>query len=173
MANLHPEEGPRPAAAAENWDDIDDYEGRPQHQEPGPVDYYSPIVLVIVGVVVLLASVQLGLGSFSDPGAGLWPFLNVLVVLALSPVILLQRHRFRVPTGQGLLRVAGVVLPLLLFVPLYSWAGLIGAGAPALLVITRFVGGMRWVPAIVLSIVTPALVYVLFSLLLGVNFRPF
>ncbi len=178
MADHSPKKTPSPAiagdgAAEHSWDDIDEYEGHPQHEEPGPVDYYSPLVLMAVGVAVLIPSLQLGIGSFADPGPGLWPFLNVLAVLLLCPVILFQRHHFKPPARDGLLRVLGVVAPLLLFVPLYDWAGLIGAGAPALLVITKFVGGMKWIPAIILSVVTPVAVYVLFAVLLGVNFRPF
>ena len=178
MADHGPETAPSPAGARDGaaeppQDVLDEYEGHPHADEPGPVDYYSPLVMIAVGVLVLIPSLQLGIGSFSDPGPGLWPFLNVLAVLLLSPVILLQRHRFTPPSRAGLLRVLGVFVPILLFVPLYDWAGLIGAGAPALLVITKFVGGMRWIPAIILSVLTPVIVYVLFAVLLGVNFRPF
>lgn len=158
---------------ARDLDYLDDYEGHPQRDEPGPVDWYAPVVLFLAGVVFLVPSIQLGIGTFSNPGPGMWPFLNSLVVLALTPVALLARHRFEPPTRDGLWRVAGIVLPLLVFVPLYDWAGLIGAGAPALLVITRWVGGMRWIPAIVTALLTPVLVYVVFALLLGVNLRAF
>ncbi|MFB2572507.1 tripartite tricarboxylate transporter TctB family protein [Micrococcus sp. IITD107] len=169
-SNSRPADHPSPAWGAEQ---LDDYEGHPQRDEPGPVDWYSAVVLAVVGVIFLIPSLQLGIGSFDQPGAGLWPFLNCLVVLLLAPVILLSRHRFHPPSRKGLLRVAGVAIPLLIFVPLYDWAGLIGAGAPALLIVTRFVGGMRWVPAVIVSILTPVVVYILFALLLGVNLRAF
>jgi putative tricarboxylic transport membrane protein len=152
---------------------LDDYEGHPQSDEPGPVDWYSPIVLLITGIIFLVPSIQLGIGSLANPGPGLWPFINSVVVIALAPVILLARHRFHPPARAGLLRVIGVVVPLLAFVPLYDWAGLIGAGAPALLVITRWVGGMRWLAAIAVAVSTPVIVYVLFAILLGVNLRAF
>lgn len=161
------------AGSASDLDYLDDYEGHPQREEPGLVDWYGPAVLMIVAVVFLIPSVQLGLGDLADPGPGLWPFINCVLVLILCPVALLTRHRFTPPDRAGVLRVLGVVIPLLLFVPLYDWAGLIGAGAPALLVIARWVGGMKWIPALAVSILTPVIVYVLFAMLLGVNLRPF
>lgn len=161
------------AAAAADLEYLDDYEGHPQRDEPGPVDWYSPIVLVIVGIIFLVPSIRLGIGTLAEPGPGLWPFINSVAVIALAPLVLLARHRFHPPARAGLLRVVGVVVPLLVFVPLYDWAGLIGAGAPALLVITRWVGGMRWLPAITVAVLTPVIVYVLFAMLLGVNLRAF
>lgn len=161
------------SSAERNLDYLDDYEGHPQRDEPGPVDWYSPIVLVIVGIVFLVPSIQLGIGTLADPGPGLWPLINSAVLIGLAPLVLLARHRFHPPQRAGLLRAFGVVAPLLVFVPLYDWAGLIGAGAPALLVITRWVGGMRWVPAIAVSVLTPVIVYVLFAMALGVNLRAF
>ena len=161
------------SAATSDLEYLDDYEGHPQRDEPGPVDWYSPIVLVFVGVVFLVPSIQLGIGTLAGPGPGLWPFINSVAVIGLAPLVLLARHRFHPPSRAGLLRVVGVAVPLLLFVPLYDWAGFIGAGAPALLVIARWVGGMSWLPAIAVSVLTPVIVYVLFAMLLSVNLRAF
>lgn len=173
MPSHHDRQGESAAASPPDLEYLDDYEGHPQRDEPGPVDWYSPVVLLIVGVLAVVPSIQLGIGSLADPGPGLWPFINAAAVIVLAPVVLLLRHRFHPPARRGLLRVCGIVVPLLLFVPLYDWAGLIGAGAPALLVVTRWVGGMRWLPAIAVAVLTPLAVYALFGLLLGVNLRAF
>lgn len=153
--------------------DLENYEGSPPRDEPGIIDWYSPVVMFILGVIVLLAALDLGIGTLQDPGTGLWPALNAVLLIAMAPLALFARHKFEPPTQQGLLRVLGVAAPMLIFVPLYNWAGLVGAGAVALIIITRFVGGMRWLPAIVTSVMTPVIVYVVFAILLGVNLRPF
>lgn len=153
--------------------DLENYEGHPPREEPGIIDWYSPVVMFVLGVVVFIAALDLGVGTLQDPGTGLWPAINAVVLIVMAPVVLLARHRFDPPTQKGLLRVFGVAVPMLIFVPLYNWAGLIGAGAIVLLIITRFVGGMRWIPAIITSIATPVMVYVVFAMLLGVNLRHF
>ena len=173
MSADHEHQGAGSTAAIPDLEYLDDYEGHPQRDEPGPVDWYSPILLVIVGLIFLIPSIQLGIGTLAAPGPGLWPFINSVAVIVLALLVLLARHRFHPPARAGLLRVVGMVVPLLLFVPLYDWAGFIGAGAPALLVITRWVGGMRWLSAIAVSALTPVIVYVLFAMLLGVNLRAF
>lgn len=160
---------------AEEFDiyDLENYEGHPPRDEPGFIDWYSPVVMLGLGVVVLIAALGLGVGTLQDPGPGLWPAINGVVLIAMAPLVLIARHRFEPPARKGLLRALGVAVPMLVFVPLYDWAGLIGSGMVALIVITKFVGGMRWVPAIATSVITPVVVYVVFAVLLGVNLRHF
>ncbi|MDS2173521.1 tripartite tricarboxylate transporter TctB family protein [Nesterenkonia sp. CL21] len=152
---------------------LDDFEGTPQLDEPGPVDWWSPVVLAALAAVVIIPAVQLGLGSIARPGPGLWPFLNAMLVVAAIPLLLATRHRFHPPNRSELTRVALVAGPLLLFVPAYDWLGLIGAGAPVMLIVARFVARMRWRTSILIAVIAPAAVYALFALALGVNLRPF
>lgn len=153
--------------------DLENYEGHPPREEPGIIDWYSPAVVLVLGVIVLISAFQLGVGTLQDPGTGLWPAINGVILIAMTPLVLLARHRFEPPARKGLLRALGVAVPMLIFVPLYDWAGLIGSGMVALFIITKFIGGMRWLPAIATSVITPVAVYVVFAVLLGVNLRHF
>lgn len=153
--------------------DLENYEGHPPRDEPGILDWYSPVVVLALGLLVLFAAFDLGIGSLQDPGTGLWPAINGVVMIAMAPLVLLARHRFDPPARIGLLRALGVALPMLIFVPLYDWAGLIGSGMVVLFVISKFIGNMRWIPALATSVITPVVVYVVFATLLGVNLRPF
>lgn len=151
--------------------DLDVYEGRPPYTEPGWTDWYSPIIVLIVGLILLIPSIQLGLGDLSRPGPGMWPAINAGILLLMAPLILIARHRFDPPTYQGLLRVLGIAVPLLIFVPLYDYMGLIGAGAIAVFIIGRFVGKLSWIATILCTILIPVSVYIIFSVLLGVTLR--
>lgn len=160
---------------AETFDyfELENYEGHPPRDEPGVIDFYSPLVFAVLGIFVLLAGFDLGIGTLQDPGTGLWPAINGALLIAMTPLVFIARHRFDPPPLKGLIRALGVAVPMLVFVPLYDWAGLIGAGSLALLVITKYVGGMRWIPSLATSVLTPVVVYVIFAELLGVNLRPF
>ncbi|GAA4119415.1 tripartite tricarboxylate transporter TctB family protein [Enteractinococcus coprophilus] len=153
--------------------DLDVYEGRPPYTEPGRTDWYSPFIVLIVGVVLLIPSIQLGLGDLTRPGPGMWPAINAGILLLMAPAILIARHKFEPPTYQGLLRVIGIAVPLLIFVPLYDYMGLIGAGAFAVFIIGRFVGKLGWIATILCTILIPVSVYIIFSVLLGVTLRGF
>lgn len=155
-----------------NLDVLDD-EGSPQLDVPGPVDWYSPILIALAACAALLPSLDLGLGTFSRPGPGLWPFLNAVLILVLVPVVLISRHRFELPKRAEVLRVLGVAVPALAFAPLYSVAGLIGAGIPVLFVVARFVGRLGWTPSVAVAALAPTAVYIGFAELLGVNLRAF
>lgn len=153
--------------------DIDNFEGSPPHAEPGRTDWFSPGILVVLGAIFLVASTQLGIGTLSRPGPGMWPAINAAVLVLMAPLILVGRHKFTPPKYQGLLRVTGVAVPLLLFVPMYTYVGLLGAGFLLVLVVGRFVGGLGWVATVLTSVLIPVTVYLLFSVALGVSLRGF
>ena len=153
--------------------DLDNYEGHPPHEEPGVVDWYSPVILVALGTLFLFQSINLELGTLSRPGPGLWPAINAGILLLMAPLILIARHKFEPPKYQGLRRVGGVVLPLLLFVPMYNYMGLLGAGCVVVFIVGRFVGKLGWIATLVTSILVPLSVYLVFSMALGVTLRGF
>lgn len=51
--------------------DLENYEGHPPREEPGIIDWYSPVVMFVLGVVVFIAALDLGVGTLQDPGTGL------------------------------------------------------------------------------------------------------
>lgn len=148
-------------------------EGQDAEQSPGIVDWYSPILVALVGIALLIPSMQLGVGTLNHPGVGLWPTINAVLLISMAPLMLLARHRFQLPTRRGLANVLGIAVPLLIFVPLYSWMGLIGAGAVAMFIIAKWVGKMTWLGALITTILVPTSVYLVFAVALGVNLRAF
>lgn len=151
----------------------------PQDNEPltkdvrTSFDWYSPALTLAVGLIVLISSIQMGLGTIASPAPGLWPFLCSLALLAFVPLMLFSRARVELPNHRELLKVLGIVAPLGLFVPLYSLAGFIGSATVVLFFIGRVIGKLGWWSSLGLAIITPITVYLVFGELLGVNLRAF
>jgi putative tricarboxylic transport membrane protein len=122
------------------------------------------LVALAVGVAGVVLSYGYGLGSPRNPGAGLWPFIISVVIVALSLALLVGgRHltdseRF---TASSVLPVVG----LLTFLAFGFLLPVIGFEIPALLLCVvwlRFLGGESWRSTIVVSVVTVAFFYALF-----------
>lgn len=128
------------------------------------------LVALAVGLAGVVLSYGYGLGSLRHPGAGLWPFIISVVIVALSLALLVGgRHltdseRF---TGSSVLPVVG----LLTFLAFGFLLPVIGFEIPALLLCVvwlRFLGGECWRSAIVVSVVTVAFFYALFLYALSI-----
>lgn len=126
-----------------------------------------PLALGVFGAVV---SFGLGIGSLSDPGAGLWPFaISVLMIAASGTALLKARQDDDVEAfDSGILTVALSVASLLA----YAWLlPLIGFEIPTVLLLffwIKVLGREGWRPAVTVAVVATAAVYGLFVLLFGV-----
>ncbi|WP_353508580.1 tripartite tricarboxylate transporter TctB family protein [Intrasporangium sp.] len=144
-------------------------EERPPHA--GPVtQVVAGLAALALGVSGLLLSLGFGLGSLTEPGPGLWPFIVSVAVTALSVALLvLGRHdtdtekftRSSILTAVGVASLVcfGLLLPV------------IGFEVPALLVMliwTRFLGGETWRMSVLISVLTVAAFYALFVLALQI-----
>ncbi|MGO1182235.1 MAG: tripartite tricarboxylate transporter TctB family protein [Micrococcaceae bacterium] len=136
-------------------------------------DWFSPILVAAVGIALLIPSAQLGVGTLNHPGVGLWPAINSILLILMAPLIFVARRRIVMPNRAGLANVLGIAVPLLLSVPLYTWMGLIGAGAVSLFIISKFIGRMTWLGSLLTTVLVPVAVYLVFAVALGVNLRAF
>ncbi|MFD1212970.1 tripartite tricarboxylate transporter TctB family protein [Arthrobacter sp. GCM10027362] len=129
----------------------------------------SSAVATAIGIAGLLLSVQLGLGSPSQPQPGLWPFIMSLViaVLGLAQLVIGRRG------GEGekfshlswlVLFGTGTLVGLAALMPV------IGFEIPSLLlsfIWMKFLGGETWRAAAVYSLLVVAAFYGIFILGLG------
>lgn len=145
----------------------------PAEQDKSITDWFSPVLVAVVGMGLLFPSIQLGVGTLNHPGVGLWPTINAVLLILMAPLMMLGRQRVELPTWRGVTNVIGIAVPLLIFVPLYDWMGLIGAGAVAMFVIAKWVGKMSWIGSLIITILVPSTVYLVFAVALGVNLRAF
>lgn len=127
------------------------------------------LVPLCIGVVSLVYTIRLGVGSPTAPGPGLWPLVVSAVLTATSVVLLIFGRRtedYEKFTRRALAIALGVV-SLGLFVVLFQR---VGFELPTLLVFVfwlRFLGGEPWRTTILVATGATAAFYVLFIVILG------
>jgi putative tricarboxylic transport membrane protein len=123
-----------------------------------------------IGVGGLVLSVQLGLGSFTAPGPGLWPALICAGLTAMSVVLLLGGRRFH--NAELLTRSSLLVLvALATLIALVAAMPYIGFEIPTLLVAfvwLTVLGRERWLLSAVLAVVITVVLWLLFIQLFDV-----
>lgn len=137
----------------------------------GLANTVSALVAAALGAGGLIISLNLGLGSPSQPEPGMWPFIVSLVVLVLALAQLAvgrgggdgeKFSRFSLSTLYGF----GTLLGLAFLMPV------IGFEIPSLLlslVWMKFLGGETWRSAVIYSLLVVAAFYGIFVLGLGTS----
>ena len=133
--------------------------------EGGPAyQVVAAVVALAFGVGGAWLAVSYGLGSLSQPGAGLWPFVTSVVVITLSVLLLVvgrHLHDTEAFTRSSLQPAIGAAT----FIVLGALMPVIGFELPALvmcIVWLRWLGGETWRSTIVIGVVTVAAFYFLF-----------
>lgn len=143
--------------------------------EPPPASPAGRLVAaavpLLVGTAALIGSILLGLGSLTDPGAGLWPAGASCLMIGGSVLLLVRRRsindgeRF---SGAGL-RNIGVALILagmfvILFGGMGSWPGIGFEWATALMLALwlRLIGRESWLMTAAVSVGVTAGLHLLF-----------
>jgi putative tricarboxylic transport membrane protein len=133
-------------------------QGGPAYQTVGA------LVGIALGVGGAVLSYGYGLGSFSQPGTGLWPFIVSALIAVLSAVLLVigrgltDSEEF---TRSSALPAIGVVT----FIAFGLLMPVTGFEIPALVLCViwlRFLGGESWRNTILIGVATTAAFYFLF-----------
>lgn len=144
-------------------------EERPPHGGP-LAQVAAGVVTLLLGGAGIVLSLGFGLGSLTQPGPGLWPFVISVAVTALSLAHLAFGRRGH-DTEKFTRSSALTALGVLTLVALAALLPVIGFEVPALLVMViwlRFLGGESWRMTAVVSVVTVAAFYALFVLALSI-----
>ncbi|MGH1565402.1 tripartite tricarboxylate transporter TctB family protein [Mumia sp. DW29H23] len=140
--------------------------------EAGPLaNLVAAGAVVALGVVGIVLSIDLGVGSLSEPAAGSWP-LAVSVVLTVLGVVLAARARSTHDAEKFSRSSLTVLAALATMVPFALIVGTIGFEIPAVLlafVWLRFLGRESWRVSIVGSVAMVAVFYAIFVVALGVS----
>lgn len=140
-------------------------------------DKATSIFWLFVSVVVSVASLRLGLGTFSAPGSGFTPFGAAVLLGILSLVCFLQaRGREKSAEGQPLF--SGMLWPRVIwvFVALFAYAQLIPYGGYRMTTfllmafLFRIAGQKKAWKAALYSFATTAISYYVFSKWLNLQF---
>lgn len=131
----------------------------------GPVyQIAGAVVGVAIGIGGAVLSAGYGLGSLSEPGPGLWPFIVSVLVATMSVVLLLVGRGLtdaEALTRSSVLPVVGVVT----FVAFGVLMPVTGFEIPALalcVIWLKFLGGECWRNTVVISVLTVTAFYFLF-----------
>ena len=120
--------------------------------------HWSAVAIGIGGAVL---SAGYGLGSLSEPGPGLWPFVVSVLIATMSVVLLVVGRGLtdaEAFTRSSVLPVVGVVT----FVAFGLLMPVTGFEIPALalcVIWLKFLGGESWRNTLVISVVTVAVFY--------------
>ena len=144
-------------------------EDRPPHAGPWS-QLGAAVVTGLIGVAGLIGSLKLGLGQLTQPGPGLWPFVDSVVIPVLSVVLALTGRQGtdteKFSRASVLTAIAVLTLVLLAFA-----LPRIGFEIPSLLLMfvwLRCLGRESWRSSVVISLATVAAFYALFVVLLQI-----
>lgn len=125
-------------------------------------------------VLVLVRSNEMGVGSITQPGPGLWPVIvSVATIAACIVALVINRQKSETFSAGGSLRVAVFVVSATVFVPVYDLIGFVPAGAVTTFLIMAFVYRASWVSILVVTCAAPPIVYLMFGVALGVPLTAF
>lgn len=128
-------------------------------------------VPLVLGVAGLWLAVDMGLGSFGDPGPGLWPALICVVLAGLSVALLAGGKRFHDAEAftrrtVHVVAAAALMLGLVLAMP---WIGFEIPTAVVAFVWLKWLGGERWLTSALLAVGITAVLWLLFVQLFAIR----
>lgn len=125
-----------------------------------------------IGVVGIALSIQLGLGSFGDPGPGLWPAVICGVLVLMSGVLVVGGKRFH--NAESITRQAiTVVIAIATLAGLVAAMPYVGFEIPTAVlafVWMKFLGGEKWWVSAVVAVAITAVAWLLFIQLFRIPF---
>ncbi|WP_219419796.1 tripartite tricarboxylate transporter TctB family protein [Pseudonocardia nigra] len=140
------------------------------HPVSRPVAMGVTIAVIALGLVGILLSVQLEVGTPARPGPGFWPLVAACVVTGCAVLLLVTERstkdyeRF----GSEAMPVAGAVASLAAFAVLLETIGMLLATGLLMLFWLRVLGRQTWLVSIAVAAAGPMVAYLLFVVALGV-----
>jgi putative tricarboxylic transport membrane protein len=135
------------------------------------------LCFLILGIVYLIGSVNLGIGSAISPGAGLYPsFIGITLIFIAFPFFLLslkqkepqQAKEEAFPKGKDLKRVVSLALTFVFFAIFLKPLGYWVCGTALMGASLKLLGMQSWGKVVLISILTTAISYFLFVSILKV-----
>ena len=141
-------------------------------------DRIQSLIWGLFGLYIALAGVQLKLGTPRAPKPGFMIFWMGVIILILSAAFFLQS--FSAVRGETKVRWKGkqwpkgvkLMLALFLYAAIFHWLGFILSTCLLLIFLFKGLEPQRWGMALLLSAVTIAVCYLVFSVFLELQFPP-
>ncbi len=129
-------------------------------------------VILAFGIVALAGSVQLGFGSLSRPGAGLFPLFAGLMIVIAAPIAIVNSIIGRGSESEFILKkdgfrtLAGLIAVFAGWILAMPPLGYVVVTFAAVLALARLLGLEGWLKPLALSAATSLATYILFDRLL-------
>lgn len=130
------------------------------------------IIPLIIGLIACGGALQLEIGQWNKPGAGLWPFLLSVALIVCAGLLFLKDVRpdryekFGAQSKPVLLSALAVIV----FIGLFQTLGLPVAAIALLIFQLRVVGREPWKVTLTVAIGMSSVIYLLFSVWLKIPF---
>ena len=143
------------------------------------LDRFSAIFWLVISVGICIHSIQLGVGSFQNPGVGFLFFWSAVVMGILSIVLLLKarqgqkKEQAKSPEKAfekvNWLKIGGVLFALVIYGLIFEWLGSLLSTTFFIAFLLRTIEVKKWYTVIFVSLVSALSTYVLFKILLQVR----
>jgi putative tricarboxylic transport membrane protein len=126
------------------------------------------LAAVAVGIAAALGARDLGVGSLTDPGPGLWPLVVSAVLVITGAAVAVRPGDDAEAIGRDAWTVVVACLTLLAYTAVIRVVGFELPTIALLAVWMRLFGGEPWRTTVAVSVGVTVVVYVVFILALGV-----
>jgi putative tricarboxylic transport membrane protein len=136
-----------------------------------PGDIVIGLCFLAIGIAFTASSVKLKIGVPTEPQPGFFPFIDGIILIVLSALFLFQAWRGKTGDSPAFGKVGGpaiVVLTLILYAATLETLGYIITTVLLSAVVLKVMETKFWVLVLV-SLILPAVSYLLFDRLLGVT----
>jgi putative tricarboxylic transport membrane protein len=127
-------------------------------------------VPLALGAAALVAARDLPVGTLTQPGIGMWPFIVSVLLVTSSAIVLLTPNDDGEPFSRSSRRIAVALVALAVFVVLFSRFGFVLPASLLLVFWLRWISRESWRMTLVVTVVAVATLYTLFVTGLGVPF---
>jgi putative tricarboxylic transport membrane protein len=127
-------------------------------------------VPLAVGVAAGWASLQLPLGSLTQPGPGLWPLVVSTGLIGSAALVLAAPEGEHEPFSRQSLPIVAALGGLVLFTALFAQLGFVLPAALLLAAWLRYISKESWKVTAAVTLTAVAVLYVFFVLVLDVPF---
>jgi hypothetical protein len=141
-------------------------------------DMISCLVFLACGVFVTLSSLWIHVGTFRDPGAGLFPLITGILMAVISGGMFIKYYLQSASTGQEPHgrekrlwhnKSAAAVVIMLLYAITIDWLGFLTVTLLILFILYKAVGNLSLKVSLGGAILTAAVAYLLFKVWLNIQ----
>jgi putative tricarboxylic transport membrane protein len=140
-------------------------------------DRFTSLFWTALGFYIAYEGYRLQLGTFQEPKSGFLVFWAGMILSGLSLALFVQTFWIKKDEARKVLwkgvrwsKVVKLIVSILLYILIFKWAGFLLSTFVLLLFLLKGLEPQKWSVALVVSLVTVVLVYVLFGVLLESQF---